>query len=212
MAYSPQALGIFDEWKKDDALVSRGASGILAVCGRKGSLNRQEVAENYNLLAPIITYLGFSVQLFSNVFKLLYGYCIRHAGNLPYQPLTLTTIVQKLPPCPYALKDFDQHCHLSWKLLRSFFTIADPGENPCPHVGFLSIVLGVWSVEMSSELQWYLTCLYWKGLGYSNSSLMLPKAKLFEWRHGFSGTSPTCLLGSVNGGIAHVNTTSADWW
>ena len=58
-AYSPAAVSVVEEWKANERLVTNGAKCCIAIIGRKDQLNRSEVAENFDLLQPIIRHIGF---------------------------------------------------------------------------------------------------------------------------------------------------------
>lgn len=62
-AYSQAALNVFEDWKANEKLVQQGAKCTLARIGRKDQLNRAEVAENSDLLTPVIRHIGY---LFEN--------------------------------------------------------------------------------------------------------------------------------------------------
>ena len=67
MAYSPEATAVFDEWKGNEKLVHRGAKMCLALIGRKELVDRREVAENHDLLGPIVEHMGFLAKLTRNI-------------------------------------------------------------------------------------------------------------------------------------------------
>lgn len=58
MAYSAAATRVFEEWRDNSAVSDRAAKAVLAHVGRKGDVNRQEVAFNHEFLAPIIRHIG----------------------------------------------------------------------------------------------------------------------------------------------------------
>ena len=57
--YSPEATAVFDEWKASEKLCHRGSKMCLALIGRKELVDRREVSENHDLLAPIVEHVGF---------------------------------------------------------------------------------------------------------------------------------------------------------
>lgn len=63
-AYSAEATAVFNEWKTHEKLCHGASKMCLAMIGRKDLVDRREVAENYDLLAPIVQHMGPLVGIY----------------------------------------------------------------------------------------------------------------------------------------------------
>lgn len=61
MAYSSEAIAVYDDWRQSDKLCHRAASMCVAQIGKKEDIDRREVAENCEILMPIIKHIGFLI-------------------------------------------------------------------------------------------------------------------------------------------------------
>ena len=58
MVYSSEATAVFDQWKQNEDLCHRASRMCLAQIGKKELVDRREVAEDYELLSPVVEHIG----------------------------------------------------------------------------------------------------------------------------------------------------------